>query len=78
MTESTRTRLRRNGMTEMITETDALKARIKELERKNQYLKHIIENELNDEEESSVETIDLLELIVYNVSTILNRGAASG
>ena len=40
----------------------------------NRKFKHIIENELNDEEESSVETIDLLELIVYNVSTILNRG----
>ena len=39
----------------------------------NRKLKRIIKNELEDEE-SSVETIDLLELIVYNVSTILNRG----
>jgi hypothetical protein len=39
----------------------------------NRKLKRIIENELKDEE-SSVETVDLLEMIIYNVSTILNRG----
>ncbi|MBO4660245.1 MAG: hypothetical protein J5610_02140 [Prevotella sp.] len=39
----------------------------------NRKLKNIIAKELKDEE-SSVETIDLLEIIVYNLSTILNRG----
>ena len=39
----------------------------------NKKLRNIIQTELQDEE-ASVETVDLLELIVYNVSTILNRG----
>ena len=39
----------------------------------NRRLKRIVERELKDEE-SSIETLDLLELIIHNVNTILNKG----
>lgn len=42
--------------------------------RLNRRMKRIINKELKDNDEMSVETVDLLELIIFNVYHILNKG----